>query len=74
MVKIADGGIHMSEEELLKIGDVARTLKVARNTVYRWTASGKLPVLQSPTGMLRIRRTDLDVFLQLKASRYKGAE
>lgn len=61
----------MDEEEFLRVRDVARILKVTRNTVYRWAANGKLMARQSPTGMMRIQRTDLEAFLQVKMPQHR---
>jgi excisionase family DNA binding protein len=50
-------------EELLKIGEVARLLRVSRNTAYKYAAEGKLPRVKTPTGLIRVRRSAIEAFL-----------
>lgn len=48
----------------LTIADVCDELDVARSTFYDWRAKGRAPrCLKLPNGELRIRRGDLDAWL-----------
>lgn len=49
----------------LTVADVCQELGVARSTFYDWRAAKKAPpCLKLPNGDLRIRRDDLDRWLQ----------
>jgi len=53
----------MAEEQYYSIEEVAKMLKVAYLTVYRWVSSGKL--LSYKAGKQhRISKTDLDKFIE----------
>ena len=50
-------------DELLAVEDVAKMLNVTATSVRRYIADGALPALRlggSPTGKLRIRRSDVE--------------
>jgi predicted DNA-binding transcriptional regulator AlpA len=48
----------------LTIADVCDELDVARSTFYDWRAKGRAPrCIKLPNGELRIRRSDLDAWL-----------
>lgn len=50
--------------EHLTIPEVCAELKVSRSTFYDWRAKGRAPrCLRLPNGDLRIKRTDLDDWL-----------
>jgi excisionase family DNA binding protein len=50
--------------EHLTIPEVCAELKVSRSTFYDWRAKGRAPrCLRLPNGDLRIRRSDLDAWL-----------
>ena len=55
----------MKKEEYYSIDGVAKMLKVAYLTVYRWVRSGKLKVVKAGK-QYRIRRKDLDTFIERK--------
>lgn len=51
-------------QERLTIADVCTELGVARSTFYDWRAKGKAPrCIKLPNGEIRIRRTELDRWL-----------
>jgi excisionase family DNA binding protein len=50
--------------ERLTIEQLCEELQVARSTFYEWRAKGKAPrCLKLPNGEIRIRRSDLDRWL-----------
>ena len=52
------------DAELLTLAQVLAELDVPKSTFFRWKAIGKAPrTIKYPNGSLRIRRTDLDVWL-----------
>ena len=55
----------MKKEEYYSIDEVAKMLKVAYLTVYRWVRSGKLKAVKAGK-QYRIKRDDLDIFLERK--------
>lgn len=57
----------MTEEQYYSIEEVAKTLKVAYLTVYRWIQAGKLSAYKAGK-QYRIKKEDLDTFLK----GYKG--
>ena len=52
---------NMSEETYYSIEEVAKTLKVAYLTVYRWIQSGKLNAIKAGK-QYRISKIELDKF------------
>lgn len=49
----------------LTIATVCTELDVARRTFYEWRAKGRAPrCIKLPNGELRVRRTDLDTWLE----------
>ncbi len=52
----------MAEEQYYSIEEVAKMLKVAYLTVYRWVQSEKLPSFKAGK-QYRISKSNLDVFL-----------
>lgn len=55
---------HLSDEDLLRPGDVARIFKVDPKTVTRWHRCGKIPALFTPGGHRRFRESDVREFLR----------
>jgi putative molybdopterin biosynthesis protein len=53
--------INMNEEQYYSIEEVAKMLKVAYLTVYRWIQSKKLPAIKAGK-QYRIRKIDLENF------------
>lgn len=53
----------MTEDEYYSIEEVAKMLKVAYLTVYRWVQAGKLKALKAGK-QYRIKKIDLDGFLK----------
>lgn len=49
--------------ELLTPGEVAKIFRVSPKTVARWAAVGMLPVVRTPGGHGRFRRSDVDELL-----------
>jgi excisionase family DNA binding protein len=49
-----------AKERLLKAAEVARRLQVSPRTVTKWAQDGKLRVLYTPGGHLRIPESALD--------------
>ena len=50
--------------ELMKIGDVARTFSVHRETVRRWVRRGEFPPPIKVGHFIRWRVSDIDSFLE----------
>lgn len=62
---------NKAEEQYYSIEEVARQLKVAYLTVYRWIQSDKLKSDKAGK-QYRIKKSDLQVFLERKkGARYK---
>jgi len=61
--------------ELLTVEEVTRVLKVHEETVRRWIRSRELPalLLGSARGGYRVRRADLDQFIEEKSAMGKTA-
>lgn len=57
----------MTDEKYYTIEEVAKMLKVAYLTVYRWIQNNKLPSVKAGK-QYRIKKNDLDKFL----NSYKG--
>ena len=55
----------MAEDKYYSIEEVAKMLKVAYLTVYRWIQSGKL-VAYKAGKQYRIKKLDLDKFIERK--------
>lgn len=55
----------MVENEYYSIEEVAKTLKVAYLTVYRWIQSGKLNAYKAGK-QYRIKKDDLAEFIKIK--------
>lgn len=55
----------MNNEQYYSIDEVAKTLKVAYLTVYRWIQANKLPALKAGK-QYRIAKTELDNFIRRK--------
>ena len=50
--------------DLLSLAEVLAELDVPKSTFFRWKAIGKAPrTIKYPNGSLRIRRKDLDAWL-----------
>ena len=52
----------MTEEKYYAIEEIAKTLKVAYLTVYRWIQSGKLVAFKAGK-QYRVKKEDLDKFI-----------
>jgi len=58
---------NMTDEQYYTIEEVAKILKVAYLTVYRWIQSGKLVAFKAGK-QYRVKKADLDRFI----TSYKG--
>ncbi len=56
---------NMTEEQYYSIEEVAKTLKVAYLTVYRWVQAKKLTAFKAGK-QYRIKKSDLDLFISEK--------
>lgn len=57
-----------SGREQVTIAELCAELKISRSTFYDWRAKGRAPrCLKLPNGDLRIRRADLDAWLDTRA-------
>lgn len=52
-----------TDDDLLTISEAARHLRISTWTIRRWANAEKLPVLWTPSGHRRFRRSDLDAAL-----------
>jgi excisionase family DNA binding protein len=48
-----------ADEEYLSVREVAMRLHVSTQTILGWISSGQLRALRTPTGRLRIRKSDV---------------
>jgi excisionase family DNA binding protein len=51
--------MDISNEKLLKPGEVARLLRVDPKTVSRWANDGRIPSLKTPGNQRRFRERDI---------------
>ena len=56
-------GVMPPDDDLLTAGQAARQLQVSIDTVRRWGEAGKIPMLRTPTGNRRFRRSDVEAVL-----------
>lgn len=55
---------HDSSDDKLTLNQLCAELQVARSTFYDWRAKGHAPrCIKLPNGDLRIRRSDLEIWL-----------
>lgn len=52
--------ILRDDDDLIPIGDAARILGVSLDTLRRWSAAGRLPVVVMPSGHRRFRVRDIE--------------
>jgi excisionase family DNA binding protein len=57
---------------LLTAREVADVLGVSTETVLRWTRRGDLPAIRLPGGAIRFRKSDLDGWLEERATPGRG--
>lgn len=57
----------MTEDQFYSIDEVAKMLKVAYLTVYRWIRARRLVAIKAGK-QYRVRKTDLDSFLEVYKS------
>ncbi len=53
-----------SEQERIKIKDIASDCMVSQTTVRRWIENGQLRAIRLPSGHYRIKRADFRLFLE----------
>jgi len=53
----------VSHDDLLSPAEVGAALGVTDETIRRWAKTGKLPVVQMPSGRFRVRRSDVEAIL-----------
>ena len=53
----------MTHQELLSIGAAAAQLGVSIDTLRRWSAAGRIPVVVLPSGHRRYRLADIEALL-----------
>ena len=53
----------MTHQELVSIGAAAAQLGVSTDTLRRWSASGRIPVVVLPSGHRRYRLSDIEALL-----------
>ena len=57
---------------LLTAREVGETLGLHPETVLNWIRRGDLPAFQLPGGAIRVQETELDQWLQGRATRKRG--
>jgi excisionase family DNA binding protein len=60
-------------DPLLAARQVADQLGVSAETVLRWTRRGELPAIRLPGGAIRYRETDLEAWLEERATAVRGS-
>lgn len=56
---------------LLTVAEVASLFGVQPNTVRQWGKNGKLPLVKTPTGRLRVRSEDVEALIR---QQYEGRD
>lgn len=51
------------DNDLLTTGQVAAAFNVTPQTIRRWCESGELRAIRLPSGVWRVRRSDVDALL-----------
>lgn len=49
---------------MMTLKEISEYLKIGHSTPYRWVNSGILPAIKLPSGMVRVRRSDFEKFIQ----------
>jgi excisionase family DNA binding protein len=57
---------------LLTAREVAEILGVSAETILRWTRRGELPAIRLPGGAIRYRESELDGWLEERATPRRG--
>ena len=52
-----------NQEQVLLVAEVAKALRVSKQTVRRWIKSGKIKVVRLPSGRYRLPQSDLQDIL-----------
>ncbi len=58
------GGAMRIERDWLSVQEVADYLGVARPTIYRWAKESRIRIYKLAKGVARVKRQDLEAFLQ----------
>jgi excisionase family DNA binding protein len=56
----------MTEENLMRIEEVASYLRVKRRTIYEWVRKGKIPAIKT-VGQWRFKKEKIDEWLDKKS-------
>ena len=66
----------MSEKEELSISDIVREMGVHEKTVRRWIDDPEMPLIakKNISGHYRIKRSDLNNFIQKREEKYNSSE
>lgn len=65
------GGVLIEiNKEWLSVQEAANYLGVARTTIYRWAKESRLHIYKLAKGVARVKRQDLEAFLQKAAVLY----
>ena len=59
-------------EPLLNARAVAELLDLSVETVFRWVKAGKLPAIRLPGGAIRFRESEIDAWLDERATPRRG--
>ena len=65
-----EGAVMERNKEWLSVQEAADYLGVARTTIYRWAKESKLRIYKLAKGVARVKRQDLEAFLQKAAVLY----
>lgn len=57
---LSEAAASLDDDDKLNLSDAAAYLGVHRSTLTRWRARGVVPVIATPGGLPRFRRSDLD--------------
>jgi len=60
-------------DRLVTSRQLADQLAVSTETVLRWTRDGKLPAIRLPGGAIRYRESDLDAWIEERATTERGS-
>ena len=63
----------MNDTEELSISEITREMSVHEKTVRRWIESEELPAEKNISGHYRIKRSNLNAFIQKRKEKYNSA-
>ncbi len=47
----------MTDDPLLKVGQVADRLNISASAIRRWVTTGRMPAVRLPSGAIRVRES-----------------